>query len=289
MADFSAPAKINLHLRVLGKRPDGYHELATSFAFVDVADMLRVEPNDKLTVHCSSKHLNGENNLVWRVLQALRASHGVNTGLAVHIDKHLPEQAGLGGGSSDAATALMAANRIWGLGMSTNELIDFAVPFGADIPCFLFGRASMARGIGAHLQTLETPLPDAHVLLAYPGVGLSTAGVFKRFSAARLTLPEPTDTMRARIDGRLPGYNDLEEAASHLCPDMARMLGLLRQLADRAWMSGSGTACVGLFEDRNRLKDAAERVQKAWPRAWVHMGTLLDEHPFGREWKNHGA
>jgi len=291
LAHFSAPAKINLYLQVLGKRADGYHDLSTSFAFVDVADVLRIEPCNDLVVHCSSTHLEGEKNLVWRVLQELRSNHGVSMGLSVYIDKKLPEQAGLGGGSSDAATALMAANRLWDLDLSRDRLIDFAAPFGADIPCFIFGRASIASGVGERLRPLDKPLPNGHVLLVYPGVGLSTAKVFGQLAASStgLTPSEPTDTMRARSAGHLLGRNDLEFAASQLCPDMARILELLRRKADKAWMSGSGSACVGLFEHQGSLRGAASHIRQAWPRAWTHAGKLHDKHPFTEEWNDHGA
>jgi len=289
VADFTAPAKINLHLQVLGKRPDGFHELFTSFAYVDIADELRVEPCDELRVRCNIPHLNGEENLVWQVLNALRERFAIDKGLSVDIDKRLPEQAGLGGGSSDAATALMTANRMWGLGMSRDELIEFATPFGADIPCFLFGRASMACGVGERLRSLETPLPDASVLLVYPGVGLSTARVFSRIDTGELTLSDTADTMRARVDPDMLGHNDLETAAGQLCPEMAGMLDKLREMADKAWMSGSGTACVGLFKDRHKLRDADRLIRKDWPQAWVHAGKLQNEHPFDREWRLHGA
>jgi len=144
MLELPAPAKINLHLLITGRDARGFHLLDTSFAYVDAADVLHVGIADDIRVTCSDPRLNGEDNLVHRVLHALRerfdpqpGSH-VRRGLHVHIDKHLPSQAGLGGGSSDAATALLAANRLWGLNLDSAALIDFASPYGADIPCFLF-------------------------------------------------------------------------------------------------------------------------------------------------------
>ncbi|MFQ5582501.1 MAG: 4-(cytidine 5'-diphospho)-2-C-methyl-D-erythritol kinase, partial [Mariprofundaceae bacterium] len=191
MRSFPAPAKINLHLKVIGRRDDGLHELDTSFAFVDIADQLAVRPCSELKVSCSARHLEGEENLVHRALTAMRSQFGVNAGLEIHIEKHIPEQAGLGGGSSDAATAIMAANDIWQLGLSTDELIRFATPLGADIPCFLFGQASLACGIGEQLSVYPWPLPDGYFLLACPGDGLSTAEVFRHFDAYAMAQGSP--------------------------------------------------------------------------------------------------
>jgi len=176
-----APAKINLHLHIRRLMHNGLHELDTSFAFTEAHDLLHFRPANSIEVSCSEAHLGGEHNLVHRVLTALQQRQQVNQGLCVHIDKQLPEQAGLGGGSSDAATALMYANKAWDCKLSQAQLIDFAAPFGADIPCFLYGRASLACGIGEKLIDYPNPLSEQTLLLAWPGSGLSTAAVFKHF------------------------------------------------------------------------------------------------------------
>jgi len=279
---FPAPAKINLHLRITRIRPDGMHELDTAFAYTDLRDRLTIASADALQVSCSQQHLSGERNLVYRVLDAFRAAYGIDRGLSVYIDKRIPEQAGLGGGSSDAATALMAANRIWRVDAGRDGLIDFAAPFGADIPCFLYGRASLARGIGERLQDYPQPLPAQALLLARPVAGLSTAAVFRHFDALHgvdpsLTAPEGVDTIR-RDSPRL-AENDLEASACRLNDGLASLLSGLRRYSDTAWMSGSGSACIALFEQPDAARDAAAQLLAQGLATWTHVGELQAIHP----------
>lgn len=278
-----APAKINLFLRVGAILADGRHELETAFAFAEAHDILRFSDSDALLVSCSRPHLDGENNLVQRLLTAFRELHAVKQGLAVHVDKQLPEQAGLGGGSSDAATALLAANHLWGVHAPLDELIAFAAPFGADIPCFLYGRASLAGGIGEKLSDYPEPLPDRTMLLAWPGVGLSTAAVFKHFDAQAhsLTASGGVDTIRRGSPSL--GENDLEASASSLSPAVERLLAALRRQTDAAWMSGSGSACIALFGERQQAETAAEELQRQGLATWTHAGKMVTVHPAHNE------
>jgi len=294
MLEVQAPAKINLHLHVTGLTEQGYHLLDTSFAYVDVCDLLQINPAPELKVSCSDASLDGENNLVFRVLHALRERYGIKQGLRVHIDKQLPSQAGLGGGSSDAASALMAANSLWNLDLDCHELCTFAAPFGADIPCFLFGQASIAAGIGDELSPLALPSETQHVLLAHPGVGLSTAAVFQHFDrehallAGQLTPQGAKATMRAGLKGaaampsfaQLPiGENALEAISEQMCPELARLLKAMRKEQAASWMSGSGTACVALCENSTQAEQLAERLTAEHLATWTHAGTLLRGHP----------
>lgn len=294
MLELPAPAKINLHLRITGRTKQGYHLLDTSFAYVDACDVLRIEADSKLQVSCSDATLNGADNLVFRVLHALRDRYGVAKGLRVHVEKRLPSQAGLGGGSSDAATALMAANRLWALDLDSRELAAFATPFGADIPCFLFGQASMAAGIGEELSPLALMPRTQHVVLAHPGVGLSTAAVFARFDSehdlkpGQLTPRGAKATMRAGLkaaaarlcEAPLPlGENALEAVSEQLCPELARLLAAMRRERPASWMSGSGTACVALCDSGEQAGELAERLAAEHLAAWTHTGKLLDCHP----------
>ncbi|PIS19467.1 MAG: 4-(cytidine 5'-diphospho)-2-C-methyl-D-erythritol kinase [Zetaproteobacteria bacterium CG12_big_fil_rev_8_21_14_0_65_55_1124] len=295
MHKLQAPAKINLHLHITGLTKQGYHLLDTSFAYVDVCDILHIDTAPDLQVSCSDPALNGEHNLVFRVLQALRAEYSVAQGLHVHVEKNLPAQAGLGGGSSDAATALMAANRLWGLHLTSSELTRFATPFGADIPCFLFGGASIAHGIGERLAPLELAPEDQYVVLAHPGVGLSTAAVFTYFDEghgmapgqlppAELTPLGVKATMRAGLKGgaeeSLPlGENVLETVSLQMCPELARMLAAMKQEQPSSWMSGSGTACVSLCDSAAQAEEMAERLAAGGLAAWTHAGKLLAQHP----------
>jgi len=283
MNTFPAPAKINLHLKITRTLENGYHELDTSFAYVDIADELTISPADGLIVTCSKPGLSGEKNLVYQVLDRLRKAHGIDSGLAIHIDKRLPDQAGLGGGSSDAATALMVANERWKLKLSEEELITFAAPFGADIPCFLFKRASLAEGIGEKLSDYPGELPASSLLLAYPGAGLSTPEVFNCFdrragAAATLTHHDAADTIRANPEPAI-GDNDLEACACSLSDEVDRLLQELRKVSEMAWMSGSGSTCVALFTERKEAEDIAGTLLDRKLASWTHVGTLLRKHP----------
>jgi len=279
---YQAPAKINLYLRISGVRSDGMHELDTGFAYTDLCDQLRISIAESIQVTCSLSHLSGEKNLVHQILVAFRAKHGINRGLHVHIDKHIPQQAGLGGGSSDAASALMAANQLWGIQADKDTLIDFATPFGADIPCFIFGHASLAGGMGEKLQNYPSALPSGVLLLAQPATGLSTAEVFRHFDRSyhldrTLTVPETLDTIRR--DSPPQTKNDLEASACELNPDVASLLQGLRGYSDKVWMSGSGSACIALFEHQVRAKEVAELLKQQQIAAWSYIGCIKRVHP----------
>jgi len=287
MSNFPAPAKVNLHLKVTRTLPNGYHELDTSFAYVDVADALIIYPADELTVTCSVPHLSGENNLVYKVLNAFRKEHGLSLGLSVHIQKRLPDQAGLGGGSSDAATALLAANKLWNTKQSKQELISFATPFGADIPCFLFEQASLAAGVGEQLSKYPKDLPKGFLLLAYPGVGLSTPDVFRcydeqRDAATALTQHNGVDTIRANSDPTI-GDNDLEACACALSSEVDKLMKEMRNCSDMAWMSGSGSTCIAFFSSRKEAEERAKMLLNSKLATWTHVGKLLKKHPLKSE------
>jgi 4-diphosphocytidyl-2-C-methyl-D-erythritol kinase len=284
MNKYLAPAKVNLHLAVTGVLDHGFHALDTSFVYVDAYDILSIAPSDTLQVRCSIEALSGESNLVYQVLKAFQEKHDVTQGLAVLIEKHLPAQAGLGGGSSDAATALMVANKLWQIGCTKEELIDFAKPFGADIPCFLFTQASLAQGVGEKLTPYTKDIPSEHVVLAWPGEGVSTAAAFKHFDENKfhaLTDEKAGAKVRARSevgDFEL-GYNDLEKSAIALCSPLQDLLLLMRQQSIRAWMSGSGSACVALCHSEDDAHKLVALLQQKALVSWVHVGHFLPKHP----------
>jgi len=279
---FPAPAKINLYLRITRTRSDGMHELDTAFAYTDLCDQLTISGSNDITVNCSEPHLAGENNLVHQILSSFQSTYGIRQGLNIYIEKHIPEQAGLGGGSSDAATALMAANDLWGIQASTNTLIDFAAPFGADIPCFLYGRASRAQGIGEKLIDYPDSLPTGSLLLARPATGLSTREVFYHFDHAvrhdsALTTPKGLDTIRRDLPTL--AENALEASACSLNPDVASLLACMRQYSDKTWMSGSGSACIALFDHDARAGKVATLLKQQQLADWTHVGRIRNTHP----------
>jgi len=305
-----APAKINLHLNITGIFPDGRHALDTSFAFIDVYDTLHITASKQLSVGCSITSLSGERNLVFQVLQALKEKYHIQQGLSVYIDKKLPAEAGLGGGSSDAASALLAANHRWGLQLSKQELINFSASFGADIPCFLFGEASLATGIGEKLAPYPEAMPSSYICLARPSKGLSTKEVFKHFDRQEkelnllllkdnnkspetqkeasklckkqspLTHQASADTMRAASQGKVSiGENVLEESAIALLPEVGLLLQAMRQKVDLAWMSGSGSTCIALCSTQQQALLLANDLQQKGLANWTHAGRLLNKHP----------
>lgn len=281
---YPAPAKVNLHLAVTGVTDDGYHTLDTSFVYVDVGDTLRIQLSECLQVHCSDTTLRGENNLVYQVLAAFRQKYKVTQGLDVFIDKKLPAMAGLGGGSSDAATALWVANQLWSVACSLEELIDFSVRFGADIPCFLYGRASQAYGIGEKLSVYQGAIPEQNIVLAWPGEGVSTAAAFSRFDQNKfhaLTDEKTVATVRARSGAASfdLGYNDLEKSAASLCSPLLAMLTAMKEKSERAWMSGSGSACVAVCHSSEEAYALAKELQKHKLATWIHVGHFLPKHP----------
>ena len=276
MLTLPAPAKINLYLQVTAVHDNGMHELNTAFAYTEVCDQLSIESSDELQITCSQPHLGGERNLVHQVLQALKTRYSIKDGLRVHINKQIPEQAGLGGGSSDAATAIMAANNLWNIHANRDALIDFATPFGADIPCFLYGKASLATGIGATLRDYPYPLPGKSILLARPGSGLSTAEVFRHFDST-LTDHPGLATMRRESSGI--GVNDLEASACFLNPAISQLLTELRKQTDTAWMSGSGSTCVALFDSHHQALNVSDLLQQLNLANWTHVGNICDIHP----------
>jgi len=278
-----APAKINLHLQITGVLPDGKHGLDTSFAFVDVYDRLHVALADDISVQCSVDALSGEKNLVFQVLMALKEKYQVEQGLSVNIEKILPAEAGLGGGSSDAATALLAANVLWKLHLSTETLIEFATPWGADIPCFLFGQASLAKGVGEELNVYPEPLPVGYICLARPHQGLSTGEVFRHFDMHQellLTRQKTDAKVRLASQGCIPiGQNDLEASAMALLPPIESVLTMMKCNAKLAWMSGSGSTCIGLCSSKVEAKQLALSLQHEGLASWTHVGKLLNKHP----------
>ena len=284
MTSYQAPAKVNLHLAITDIRDDGYHVLDTSFVYLDIWDTLHIEPAEELQVSCSEAELSGESNLVYQLLSAFKKKYGIKSGLRVHIEKKLPSQAGLGGGSSDAATALMVANKLWDVHASTDEMIKFAAPFGADIPCFLFLQASLASGIGESLKPYNKTIPVGYVLVAWPGIGVSTALAFRHYDENKfhaLTREKTAATVRARSGDTVfeTGYNDLEESAVFLCHPLEALLSKMRQYSDRAWMSGSGSACVAICHSSEQADKLAALLQGQKLATWMHIGHFMQMHP----------
>jgi 4-diphosphocytidyl-2-C-methyl-D-erythritol kinase len=192
--DWPAPAKINLFLHVVGRRADGYHQLQTVFRFLDYGDTLRCEPrsDDRIVLAAPLPGVPPETDLVVRAAQALRAATGIGAGVTLHLEKRLPMGGGLGGGSSDAATTLMALNRLWRTGLGSPGLQRIGLALGADVPVFIHGLATFAEGVGEHFTDVSPP--PAWYLVLVPGVAVPTREIFCSPRCAAIPRPLRRET-----------------------------------------------------------------------------------------------
>lgn len=253
-----APAKLNLFLHITGRRADGYHTLQTVFQFLDVADRIRLRVTDAPDIRLLTP-LPGvapERDLSVRAARLLQAEAGVSRGVDIEIDKHLPLGGGLGGGSSDAATVLVALNRLWDCGVSVERLAELGLRLGADVPVFVRGRAAWAEGVGERLTPIAPPEPWYLVLV--PPVTVSTAEIF---SAPELTRHTPPITIADFLSG--VGGNDCEPVVRARYPVVAQHLDWLSRFG-RARLTGTGACVFAAFAERA----AAQQAQMQLPAGW---------------------
>ncbi|MDD5329833.1 MAG: 4-(cytidine 5'-diphospho)-2-C-methyl-D-erythritol kinase [Sulfuricella sp.] len=236
-AAFPAPAKLNLFLHVVGRRPDGYHLLQTVFRFVDYGDSLTfaVRGDGAIRRVNPLAGLDPEQDLCVRAARLLQQETGCGKGVDITLEKRLPMGGGLGGGSSDAATTLLALNRLWNLDLSRSALQEMGLRLGADVPVFVFGESAFAEGVGEKLRPVA--LPEAWYVVLVPPVAVPTAEIF---AAGELTRDTKPIKMLHFSTGC--GRNDLEPVVCRKYPQVAECLAWLKQFGD-ARMSGSG-ACV---------------------------------------------
>jgi 4-diphosphocytidyl-2-C-methyl-D-erythritol kinase len=279
-----AAAKVNLYLHVTGQRSDGYHLLDSLVAFADIGDRLTAEPAAALSLEISGPEVGSlpsttDDNLVLRAARLLADHTGIAIGAALRLEKNLPVAAGIGGGSSDAAAALLALRELWRVSIGDEALRDLGAGLGADIPACLYGRAVWVGGIGERLAPAMT-LPDAGILLANPRKELPTAAVFASrrgpFSEAGRFEPmlrDPAGLAQALALNR----NDLTDAAIGLVPEIGTVLARLGRLpgALLARMSGSGATCFALFADRDAAERARARLAAAAPFWWCAAGGFV--------------
>ncbi|MBF0189342.1 MAG: 4-(cytidine 5'-diphospho)-2-C-methyl-D-erythritol kinase [Magnetococcales bacterium] len=288
---FSAPAKINLSLRIVGRRDDGFHLLQTVMSTVSLFDGLAVTPNreGRLSLEVLPElDIAAKDNLVMKGMVALREQAGDSTlGASVRLYKRIPSQAGLGGGSSDVATILLALNRLWKLNLPLKELIPLGVRLGADVPIFLGGTAAWAEGVGERLTPLRNP-PSLPLVLINPGTSLSTPHVFRTY-AGQLTNFSPRTSMPLSDGDEAWSeletmQNDLQDAAIELDPEINATLQALTAAGARVVrMSGSGSTVFGLFSSDRQAWQAAESVRKHHPQWRVYPARTLPLHPFLQE------
>lgn len=237
--DIPAPAKLNLFLHIVGRRADGYHLLESVFMLIDWCDTLHFElrTDGQLSREDLSVSL-PEDDLVLRAARALQQHTGSRLGAHIAIDKRIPSQAGMGGGSSDAASTLLALNRLWQLNLGLDTLLPLGLALGADVPFFLGGHNAWVSGIGENLSAIA--LPHAQFLVVKPVEGLSTQGIFSHPDLKRDTEPAIISGFAADAYGF--GRNDLQSVAQQICPGISQALAWLSSLGLDGRMTGSGSA-----------------------------------------------
>lgn len=265
-------AKVNRSLVVLGRRPDGFHELDTVFQAVGLCDRLTFETSGGLTLEVDDPSVpSGAGNLVLRAAQALADSAGVPAGAAITLEKRIPAGGGLGGGSSDAAVALLGLSALWGLDYPVGRLAGIGASLGSDVPFFLFG--GTARGLGRGERIVPLPdLPPAGIVLVMPPFPVATPAVFGRLDAPSWDgLPgEEADA------ARVPDRNDLEPAAEALFPALGEVREALASAgAVQARLSGSGSTVFGLFPDLASAADASRSLAPLPPGCAVRVVPTL--------------
>ncbi len=260
--DVPAPAKLNLFLHITGQRADGYHLLQSVFILVDWADTLHFEATKSPNI--SREDLNiplPADDLITRAAKALQQATGCTQGAHISIHKNLPAQAGLGGGSSDAASTLIALNRLWNLGLTRQDLQKIGLRLGADVPFFIFGKSAWVEGIGDIIRPLENEqqLADKELIVVKPQEGLDTKLIF---SSPNLKRDSKAATISDFAERNFDyGQNDLQPVAESLCPSIEKAIHWLQLQGLQARMTGSGSA---VFAAKKQSLNFQERQHGNW-------------------------
>lgn len=260
--DLPAPAKLNLFLHLTGRRADGYHLLQSVFMLIDWCDTLHIElrSDGQLSREDLTTALPPD-DLVLRAARALQAHARAGQGAHIGVAKQVPAQAGLGGGSSDAATCLLALNRLWGLDLPLSALTQIGLSLGADVPFFLGGRNAWVEGIGEQITPVDLPAARFAVLKAPPG--LETRLIFAAPDLQRATPPAILSGFAAHRETEVFGFghNDLQPVAERLCPAVTDAIAWLRKQGLEARMTGSGSAVFAAMAQEATLADPPEGWQ----------------------------
>ncbi len=288
LRDVPAPAKINLFLHVVGRRADGYHLLQTVFRFISLQDTLhfRGRHDGRIARIGGMAGVAEHEDLAVRAALALQQATGCTQGADIKIEKRIPAGGGLGGGSSDAATVLLALNRLWGTGLSRDQLMQLALPLGADVPVFVFGRNAFAEGVGEQLQPLT--LPARWYVVVQPDASVATADIFRAPELTRDTAPVKIADFSSSTYNFVAG-NDLEAVVFARFPEVARIAKLMEQVsgAEKVRMSGSGACLFVEYGDQSQADWAACEIAATIRSQPGGLSALrvkqvcagLDEHP----------
>jgi 4-diphosphocytidyl-2-C-methyl-D-erythritol kinase len=266
--DIPAPAKLNLFLHIVGRRPDGYHLLESTFMLIDWCDTLHFElrTDGQISREDLGQALPAD-DLVLRAARALQAFSGTPLGAHIAIDKQIPSQAGMGGGSSDAASTLLALNHLWQLKLGLDTLMPLGLALGADVPFFLSGRNAWVSGIGEKTSPID--LPPAQFLVVKPSQGLATERIFSDQDLRRDT--EPAIIAGFIADAYGFGRNDLQVVAERICPAVPQALALLKRMGLEGRMTGSGSAVFAKMANAVKVETV--------PGFQVRQCSNLQHHP----------
>ncbi len=262
-----APAKLNLFLHITAQRADGLHELETLFQLIDLCDWLEIESRDDGLV-TRPQGLAGvaeDQDLVVRAARLLQSHTGCGLGVEIKVEKHIPDGAGLGGGSSDAATVLLVLNRLWNLNVSVEELARLGLRLGADVPVFVQGRSAWAEGVGENLDHEAVPkgLEGKNYVVIFPNAHSSTAEIFADPELTRNTPPMTIARFQAGS-----GHNDLQPVVCRRCPPVSDALDWLSQqvshLQGGSRMTGSGSSVFAAVDSYAHACDIVDQVPKHW-------------------------
>jgi 4-diphosphocytidyl-2-C-methyl-D-erythritol kinase len=281
--EVAAPAKLNLFLHVVGRRADGYHLLQSLFVLIDWCDTLHFElrTDGRLARHDLGPALPAD-DLCLRAARRLQLESGTALGADISIAKNVPWGAGLGGGSSDAASTLLALNRLWGLSWPRARLLSLALALGADVPFFIGGRNAIVEGIGERLT--PAPVPGQWLAVVKPAASIETRAIFASPLLVRDTEPAILESFAANAEQSViqPGFgrNDLQAAAEAECAQVVQVASVLRQQFGNSRMTGSGSA---VFARAGTGPEPTAMISKEMPSlasGWVgRMCRSLDEHP----------
>lgn len=266
--------KINWNLYVLGKRGDGFHELCTIFQTVSLHDKLTFAEDETLSLTCNDEKIpTDETNLIIKAAKLLQENFDVSKGAKIHLEKNIPFPGGLGGGSSNAAIALLGLAKLWNLKIKFSDLLEFAKILGSDVPFFLYGGTAFGSGRGTEIFPIEQ-IEEKHILIVTPNVSVSTADAFKKLNATYLTNDESKSILQIRrneafeFDLRHSSLkNDFESSVFEFAPEIKRVKETLLNLgATKAMLSGSGASVFGLFdtEETRQTTQKALEVEKDW-------------------------
>ncbi len=265
-----APAKLNLMLRIVGQRPDGYHLLQTVFQFLDVCDWITFHPADDGRV-CLQKTIDGvaeADDLTIRAANLLKAETGCKQGVLIEVEKNLPMGGGLGGGSSDAATSLVVLNELWGLGLAKEKLMELGLTLGADVPVFVFGNSSWAEGVGEKLKMIS--LQELWVVVIKPECHVNTKEIF---SAKNLTRNSKSIKMADFIAGQ--HQNDCVEVVCERYQSVKKALLALSDYSE-ARLTGTGACVFAQFDSEKAAVNAYESLKNKWQ---VYLAKGVNESP----------